>query len=94
LNELPYSPKKVETPAGYKYEGLEVATKVCAVEIVRAGGAMRTSFSRIFVDAPIGKVLIQTSDIGEPLVEQKPEFADDSYISSNCPRILVVIMSF
>jgi len=68
LNELPYSPKKVETPAGYKYEGLEVATKVCAVEIVRAGGAMTTSFSRIFVDAPIGKVLIQTSDIGEPLL--------------------------
>jgi hypothetical protein len=29
---------------------------------------MRTSFSRIFVDAPIGKVLIQTSEIGEPLV--------------------------
>ena len=68
LDELPYSPKKVETPTGRVYRGLELSAKVCGVEIVRAGGAMRTSFSRIFVDAPIGKVLIQTSDIGEPLV--------------------------
>jgi uracil phosphoribosyltransferase len=68
LDELPYSSKTVETPTGYKYDGMEISARVCGVEIVRAGGAMRTSFSRVFVDAPIGKILIHTSEIGEPLV--------------------------
>jgi uridine kinase len=68
LDELPYSLKPIETPGGHKYNGLQLDARICGVEIVRAGGAMRTSFSRIFVDAPIGKVLIQTSEIGEPLV--------------------------
>lgn len=68
LDELPYIPRMVETPGGHTYDGLELSARVCGVEIVRAGGAMRTSFSRIFEDAPIGKVLIQTSDVGEPLV--------------------------
>jgi uridine kinase len=68
LDELPYLPKKVETPGGHAYNGLELSARICGVEIVRAGGPMRTSFSRILEDAPVGKVLIQTSDIGEPLV--------------------------
>jgi len=68
LDELPYKQKDIETPARHPYKGLELSAKVCAVEIVRAGGAMRTSFSRIFADAPVGKVLIQTSEVGEPLV--------------------------
>jgi uridine kinase len=68
LDELPYSLKNIETPTGHKYDGLQLDAHICGVEIVRAGGAMRTSFSRVFVDAPIGKVLIQTSEIGEPLV--------------------------
>jgi len=68
LNELPYSVKTVVTPGGHKYDGLQLDARICGVEIVRAGGAMRTSFSNVFVDAPIGKVLIQTSEIGEPLV--------------------------
>lgn len=68
MDELPYSLKRIETPGGHKYDGLQLDARICGVEIVRAGGAMRTSFSRVFVDAPIGKVLIQTSEIGEPLV--------------------------
>ena len=68
LDELPYSVKDVHTPTGHSYIGLELSTKLCGVEIVRAGGAMRSSFSQNFSEAPIGKVLIQTSDIGEPLV--------------------------
>jgi len=68
LDELPYKRKDIETPGGHLYKGLELSAKICAVEIVRAGGAMRTSFSRIFGDAPVGKVLIQTSEVGEPLV--------------------------
>ena len=78
LDELPYSPKKVETPTGHVYRGVELSAKVCGVEIVRAGSAMRTSFSRIFVDAPIGKVLIQTSEIGEPLVTPFFPFSIDN----------------
>ena len=76
LDELPYSPKIVETPGGEIFEGLELSGRVCVIEIVRAGGAMRTSFSRMFVDAPIGKVLIQTSDIGEPLVSPNSKNAN------------------
>lgn len=68
LDCLPYSPKTVETPTGHLYKGQELACKICGVEIVRAGGAMRTSFSRVSVEAPIGKMLIHTSEIGEPLV--------------------------
>jgi len=68
LDDLPYTAKTIETPTGHPYNGKELAVKMCGVEIIRAGGAMQTSFSRIFVDAPIGKVLIQTSEKGEPLV--------------------------
>src|ERR1700733_8284702 len=68
LDELPYKRKDIETPDGHLYTGLELSAKICAVEIVRAGGAMRTSFSRIFAHAPAEKVLIQTSEVGEPLV--------------------------
>ena len=68
LDELPYSTKIVETPGGHMYHSIELCRKICGVELVRAGGAMRTSFSRVFEDAPIGKVLIQTSEVGEPLV--------------------------
>jgi Uracil phosphoribosyltransferase len=68
LDELPYRPKTVETPGEHNYNGLEISAKVCGVEIVRAGGAMRTSFSRNFNDAAIGKILIHTSEIGEPLL--------------------------
>jgi uridine kinase len=56
------------TPGGHDYDGLVISAKVCGVEIVRAGGAMRTSFSRNFGDAAIGKILIHTSEIGEPLL--------------------------
>ena len=68
MDELPYLPKNIQTPAGHYCPGKELNANICGVEIIRAGGAMRTSFSRIFVDAPIGKILIQTSEIGEPLV--------------------------
>ena len=68
LDELPYVGKKVETPGHHEYTGLELSSKICGVEIIRAGGAMRTSFSRIFNDAAIGKILIHTSEIGEPLL--------------------------
>lgn len=61
-------PKKIETPGGHEYNGLELSGKICGVEIVRAGGAMRTSFSRIFDDAAVGKILIHTSEVGEPLL--------------------------
>jgi uracil phosphoribosyltransferase len=49
---------------------MELSAKICGVEIVRAGGAMSISFSQVFVNAPIGKILIHTSEIGEPLVHQ------------------------
>jgi uridine kinase len=72
LDELPYAPKTIETPGGHLYRGLALSVKTCGVEIVRHGGAMRTSFQRNFVDAPIGKLLIQTTDLGEPLVNLSP----------------------
>jgi uridine kinase len=93
LDELPYSPKTVETPGGHVYRGLELVAPICGVEIVRAGGAMRTSFSRNFSDAPIGKVLIQTSDVGEPLVFSFINNTNISYTLSVCLKISEVVMS-
>ena len=91
LDGLPYKRRDVETPGGHLYRGLELSAKICAVEIVRAGGAMRTSFSRIFVDAPIGKVLIQTSDLGEPRVSSPHYMINNSSTFSNSHRISMLV---
>jgi uridine kinase len=93
LDELPYSSKTVETPGGHVYRGLELSANICGVEIVRHGGAMRTSFQRNFVEAPIGKLLIQTSDLGEPRVNLHRDNVNNSFTISASRRTLNNVMS-
>ncbi|KAI9320463.1 uracil phosphoribosyltransferase-domain-containing protein [Dichotomocladium elegans] len=67
LNLLPYEEKTVRTPAGAEYKGTVLATKICGVSILRAGGTLETGLHRVYNDAVIGKILIQSDpSTGEP----------------------------
>ncbi|ORE22191.1 PRTase-like protein [Rhizopus microsporus] len=67
INLLPSEPLTVTTPIGAKYEGLRYSQKICGVSILRAGGTMEAGLKRVFSDAVIGKLLIQTNpNTGDP----------------------------
>ncbi|KAI8990257.1 uridine kinase [Pilobolus umbonatus] len=64
---LPSKPITVRTPHNYVYEGVKVSQKVCGVAILRAGGTLEAGLKRVFSEAIIGKLLIQTdSASGDP----------------------------
>ncbi|KAI8374076.1 uridine kinase [Choanephora cucurbitarum] len=67
VSYLPSKPLDVTTPVGASYNGLQFAQKICGVSILRAGGTMEAGLKRVFSDAVIGKLLIQTDPLtGEP----------------------------
>ncbi|KAI9257086.1 uridine kinase [Helicostylum pulchrum] len=64
---LPVEPLTVITPIGAEYKGLKFSQKICGVSILRAGGTMEAGLKRVFSDAVIGKLLIQTDpSTGDP----------------------------
>lgn len=61
LSELPFLEKKVTTPTGGIYHGLQRSVhKLCGVSIVRAGVPMEKVLPDFCKDINIGKLLIQT----------------------------------
>ncbi|KAI8098281.1 uridine-cytidine kinase 1-like 1 [Gilbertella persicaria] len=67
ISYLPSTPHTVTTPVGADYHGLKFVQKICGVSILRAGGTMEAGLKRVFSDAVIGKLLIQTDPLtGEP----------------------------
>ncbi|CAO3699960.1 unnamed protein product [Rhizopus stolonifer] len=67
INLLPSVPISVKTPIDENYNGLKYSQKICGVSILRAGGTMEAGLKRVFSDAIIGKLLIQTnSQSGDP----------------------------
>ncbi|WSL77220.1 uracil phosphoribosyltransferase [Kitasatospora sp. NBC_01266] len=59
LDLLPFAKREVTTPVGATYAGLEFATKVFAVPVIRAGEAMEGELLAIHPGIRIGKILIQ-----------------------------------
>lgn len=56
---LPFKPHNVTTPLGEQFQGMAVATKVCAVSVIRAGESMESELRSIELGLPMGKILIQ-----------------------------------
>ncbi|WP_233520544.1 uracil phosphoribosyltransferase [Flocculibacter collagenilyticus] len=59
INLLPFRSQSVVTPIGETFEGLELATDVCAVSVIRAGESMETELRSVFAGIPLGKILVQ-----------------------------------
>ncbi|MFE2418848.1 uracil phosphoribosyltransferase [Streptomyces hokutonensis] len=59
LDLLPFTKKDVTTPVGTTFHGLEFATKICAVPVIRAGEAMEGELRHVHPGIRIGKILIQ-----------------------------------
>lgn len=59
LDLLPFTKKDVTTPVGTAFHGLEFATKICAVPVIRAGEAMEGELRYVHPGIRIGKILIQ-----------------------------------
>lgn len=67
MDNLHFHPKEVETPQGYKYQGLETDGNVSAVVISRGGSCFETGLRRVIPDCKSGRLLIQTNyRTGEP----------------------------
>ncbi|CAH1799585.1 unnamed protein product [Owenia fusiformis] len=62
LNQLPYQKCVVETPTGYKYEGLKYERGNCGVSIMRSGEAMEQGLRDCCRSIRIGKILIQSDE--------------------------------
>lgn len=57
----------VETPQGYKYQGLEPKGEVSAVIVLRGGSAFESALHKTIPDCRTGRVLIQSDySTGEP----------------------------
>ncbi|XP_041987817.1 uridine-cytidine kinase-like 1 isoform X2 [Aricia agestis] len=64
LSLLPYSPRAVDTPQGFTYEGRKCDVDlICGVSILRAGETMEQAVCDVCKDIRIGKILIQTNQL-------------------------------
>lgn len=67
MDNIHFKAATIETPQGYKYNGLTPSGEVSAVVILRAGSCLETGLKRVIPDCKTGRVLIQTNyRTGEP----------------------------
>ncbi|CAM1511053.1 Fc.00g085660.m01.CDS01 [Cosmosporella sp. VM-42] len=67
LNNVQFKAATIETPAGYKYQGLEPKGEVCAVIVLRGGSAFEPALRKTIPDCRTGRLLIQSDfSTGEP----------------------------
>ncbi|WP_406139015.1 uracil phosphoribosyltransferase [Streptomyces sp. NBC_01089] len=59
MDLLPFTKKEVITPLGTTFHGLEFASKLCAVPVIRAGEAMEGELRDVHPGIRVGKILIQ-----------------------------------
>jgi len=62
LSYLPFLEKTVTTPTGCEYHGVDWATGLCGVSIVRAGESMEAGLRAVCKSVRIGKILIQRNE--------------------------------
>ncbi|KAL9948492.1 hypothetical protein ACHAQF_004230 [Verticillium nonalfalfae] len=67
LNNVRFKEYDAETPAGYKYKGLQAKGEVTAVLVLRGGAAFETALHRLIPDCRTGRILVQSNvRTGEP----------------------------
>lgn len=67
LNNVNFQKVTVETPQGYKYNGLESKGEVSAVIVLRGGSAFEPALHKTIPDCRTGRLLIQSDfSTGEP----------------------------
>lgn len=72
LGFLPCTEKKVQTPSGDFYEGLEFVGNVCGVSIIRSGEAMEGALRQCCKGIRIGKILLNDSgDANRQVIYEK-----------------------
>jgi uridine kinase len=62
LNSLPFEEKIVTTPTGKQYVGLKPYTKICGINIMRAGDSMLKALRSVVKDVIVGSILIQSDN--------------------------------
>ena len=62
LNYIPVKTKDVITPTGANFHGVDLASSICGVSIVRSGEAMETGLREVCRAVRIGKILIQRNE--------------------------------
>jgi len=60
VNKLPFNKKDITTPTGSIYSGYEFYSKVCGINIMRAGDSMLKALRSVIKDVLIGTLLIQS----------------------------------
>ena len=67
MDNLQFSPTRIQTPRGSIYHGLKMSGEVSAVVILRAGSCFETGLKRVIPDCRTGRILIKTNyRTGEP----------------------------
>ncbi|KAM0474864.1 hypothetical protein ACHAPX_007385 [Trichoderma viride] len=67
LNNVQFEETTIETPPGYKYNGLRPKGEVSAVIVLRGGSAFEPALRKTIPDCRTGRLLIQSSySTGEP----------------------------
>ncbi|RMJ10150.1 hypothetical protein BHE90_011408 [Fusarium euwallaceae] len=67
LNNVQFESATIETPQGYKYQGLIPKGEVCAVIVLRGGSAFEPALRKTIPDCRTGRMLIQSDySTGEP----------------------------
>lgn len=67
LNNVHFRSLTIETPQGYKYQGLAPKGEVSAVIVLRGGSAFEPALMKTIPDCRTGRLLIQSSyKTGEP----------------------------
>jgi len=67
LNNVQFTATTIETPQGYKYQGLKSKGEVSAVIVLRGGSAFEPALRKTIPDCRTGRLLIQSDySTGEP----------------------------
>jgi uridine kinase len=67
LNNVQFRSQTIETPQGYKYQGLAPKGEVSAIIALRGGSAFETALRKTIPDCRTGRLLIQSNlSTGEP----------------------------
>ncbi|MEU7567016.1 uracil phosphoribosyltransferase [Streptomyces fradiae] len=83
MDLLPFTKKDVTTPVGAVYPGLEFASKLCAVPVIRAGESMEAELREVHPGIRIGKILIQRdkqTKLPHLLYRHLPDDIADRYV--------------
>ncbi|SCU80196.1 LAMI_0B01156g1_1 [Lachancea mirantina] len=83
LNQLPVTPKSVETATNQTFEGVSFLGKICGVSIVRAGESMEQGLRECCRSVRIGKILIQRDEetaLPRLFYEKLPDDISERYV--------------